>query len=71
LGREALARRHDRSEAMPWWESLIHTVRYHTAPELARRLRRAAMTPPGFCGEFDESDFDLDSKRLIVLARKA
>jgi SAM-dependent methyltransferase len=52
------------------WESLTHSVRYYTAPELAGMLRRARLTPTAFYGDFDASPFDLDSKRLIVVAQK-
>lgn len=53
------------------WESLTHSVRYYTAPELAGMLRRAGLLPIAFYGDFDGSRFDLYSKRLIVVARKA
>jgi ubiquinone/menaquinone biosynthesis C-methylase UbiE len=52
------------------WESLTHSVRHYTAPELAGMLERAGLDPIAFYGDFDGSEFDLYTKRLIVLARK-
>lgn len=52
------------------WQSLTHSVRHYTAPELANMLRRAGMLPIAFFGDFDGSDFDLTSKRLIVVAQR-
>jgi SAM-dependent methyltransferase len=52
-------------------ESLAHSVRYYTAPELAAMLRAAGLLPAEFYGDFDGSDLTLDSKRMIVVARKA
>jgi D-alanine-D-alanine ligase len=52
------------------WESLTHSVRHYTAPELAGMLRRAGLTPVAYYGDFDGSDFELHSRRLIVVARK-
>ncbi len=52
------------------WESLTHSVRHYTAPELANMIRRAGLVPIGFYGDFDGSDFDLNSKRLIAVAQK-
>jgi SAM-dependent methyltransferase len=52
------------------WESLTHSVRHYTAPELAGMLKRAGLTPVAFHGDFDGSDFDLYTKRLIVVSRK-
>lgn len=52
-------------------ESLTHSVRYYTAPELSDMLRRAGLSPTAIYGDFDGSRFDLYSKRLIVVARKA
>jgi hypothetical protein len=51
-------------------ESLTHSVRYYTAPELAGMLQRAGLAPLAFYGDFDGRAFDLDSQRLIVVARK-
>lgn len=52
------------------WESLTHSVRHYTAPELAGLLRRAGLSPIAFYGDFDGSPFELYSKRLIVVAQK-
>jgi SAM-dependent methyltransferase len=51
-------------------ESLTHFVRFYTAPELVSMLRRAGLVPLTIYGDFDGSALDVDSKRLIVLARK-
>lgn len=52
------------------WQSLTHSVRHYTAPELANMLKRVGLLPVAFYGDFDGSDFDLESKRLIVIAQK-
>jgi SAM-dependent methyltransferase len=52
-------------------ESLTHSVRHYTAPELAAMLQRAGFTPTALYGDFGRGEFDLYSKRLIVIARKA
>jgi ubiquinone/menaquinone biosynthesis C-methylase UbiE len=51
-------------------ESLTHTVRHYTAPELSGMLQRAGFVPSAIYGDFDQSEFDVYSKRLIVVARK-
>jgi SAM-dependent methyltransferase len=51
-------------------ETLMHTVRYYTAPELKGMLRAAGLTPTAVYGDFDGSEFSLNSKRLIIVARK-
>jgi len=51
-------------------ENLTHSVRHYTAPELAGMLRRAGLTPIATYGDFDGSRFDLNSKRMIMVARK-
>ncbi len=51
-------------------ESLTHSVRHYTVPELLGMLRLAGLSPTAICGDFDGSPFDLHSKRLIVVARK-
>lgn len=51
-------------------ESLTHSVRHYTAPELSAMLRAAGFRPTAIYGDFDGSEFELDSKRLIVVARK-
>lgn len=52
------------------WESLIHSVRYYTAPELVGMVERAGLSPLAIYGDFDGEEFDLYSKRLIVVAQK-
>lgn len=54
----------------PRWESLTHSVRHYTAPELAGMLERAGLTPVQYYGDFDGQEFGLYSKRLIIIARK-
>ncbi len=51
-------------------ETLSHSVRYYMAPELEGMLQRAGMVPTARYGDFDDRSFDLDSRRLIVVARK-
>jgi SAM-dependent methyltransferase len=51
-------------------ESLTHSVRHYTVPELTGMLQRAGMLPMAIYGDFDGSKLDLDSKRLIVVAQK-
>ncbi|MGD8623666.1 MAG: methyltransferase domain-containing protein [Anaerolineae bacterium] len=51
-------------------ESLTHSVRHYTVPELEGMLWRAGLVSRAVYGDFDGSDFDLDSKRLIVVAEK-
>lgn len=51
-------------------ESLTHSVRHYTAPELTAMLRAAGLTPTAIYGDFEGGAFDLYSKRLIVVAKK-
>jgi len=51
-------------------ESLVHAVRYYTAPELKGMIRRAGLAVTGVYGDFDGRPLTLDSKRIIVLATK-
>ncbi|MBN1658914.1 MAG: class I SAM-dependent methyltransferase [Anaerolineae bacterium] len=51
-------------------ESLAHSVRYYTVPELKGMLRRAGLEPVGVYGDFDGGPFTLDSKRMIIVAQK-
>ena len=51
-------------------ESLTHSVRHYTAPELSAMLRSAGFSPTTIYGSFDASEFEMYSKRLIVVARK-
>jgi SAM-dependent methyltransferase len=50
--------------------SLSHSVRSYTAPELLGMLHAAGLVATNVCGDFDGSEFSLDSKRLIVVAQK-
>jgi len=63
-------------ETMRWLEGdeerqRSFSVRCYTATELARMLRRAGLEPVAFYGDFDQSEFTKDSRRLIVLAEKS
>ncbi|HSJ54284.1 MAG TPA: class I SAM-dependent methyltransferase [Anaerolineae bacterium] len=51
-------------------DSITHSVRHYTAPEVAGMLRRAGMEPVALYGDMDGSAFAAGSKRLIVVARK-
>ena len=51
-------------------ESLTHSVRHYTAPELRSMVQSAGLLPTATYGDFDGSDLDLDSKRLIIVAEK-
>lgn len=51
-------------------ESLTHSVRHYTVPELAGMLQAAGLSTLAIYGDFDGAEFNLFSKRLIVLARK-
>jgi ubiquinone/menaquinone biosynthesis C-methylase UbiE len=51
-------------------ESLTHSVRHYTAPELRSMLQRAGLVPTATFGGFDGSELDLDSRRLIIVAYK-
>jgi ubiquinone/menaquinone biosynthesis C-methylase UbiE len=51
-------------------ESLTHTVRHYTVPELSGMLRRAGFVLSAIYGDFDQSEFDERSKRLIVVAQR-
>jgi SAM-dependent methyltransferase len=52
------------------WKSLTHSVRHYTAPELKGMLERAGLSPIAIHGDFDGSEFELYSKRLIIVAQK-
>lgn len=52
------------------WESLTHSVRHYTAPELTGMLQRAGLEPVAHYGDFEGEEFDLYSSRLIVIAEK-
>jgi SAM-dependent methyltransferase len=51
-------------------ESLSYSVRYYTAPEVQGMLQLAGLMPVAVHGNFDGSEFGLNSQRLIVVARK-
>lgn len=51
-------------------QTLSHSVRHYTAPELNGMLKRAGMVPTALYGDFDGRPLDLDSRRLIVVATK-
>jgi ubiquinone/menaquinone biosynthesis C-methylase UbiE len=51
-------------------ESLTHSVRHYTAPELSAMLRSAGFNPTAIYGDLNASEFEIFSKRLIVVARK-
>lgn len=52
------------------WESLTHSVRHYTAPELSGMLQRAGLDPVAYYGDFEGEEFDFHSSRLIVIAEK-
>jgi len=51
-------------------ESITHSVRHYTAPEMTAMLRRTGLEPVALFGDVDGSAFAAGSKRLIVVARK-
>ncbi len=51
-------------------ESLTHSVRHYTAPELQTMMARAGLSPVSFFGDFEGGAFDLQSQRLIAIAQK-
>jgi SAM-dependent methyltransferase len=51
-------------------ESITHSVRHYTAPEMKAMLRRAGLEPVALYGDMAGSTFAAGSKRLIVVARK-
>ena len=51
-------------------ESLTHSVRYYTVPELKGMLRAAGLAIAALYGNFDGSEFGLHSRRMIVVASK-
>ena len=52
------------------WRSLTHSVRHYTVPELKGMLERAGLSPIAVYGDFDGSEFELYSKRLIMVSQK-
>jgi SAM-dependent methyltransferase len=51
-------------------ESITHSVRHYTAPEVTAKLRHAGLEPEALYGDMDGSAFAAGSRRLIVVARK-
>lgn len=51
-------------------ESITHSVRSYTAPEISAMLWRAGLEPLALYGDVDGSSYTAESKRLIVVARK-
>jgi len=49
---------------------LVHSMRVYTCPELCGMLTRAGLEPDGVWGGVDGSEYGLDTRRLIVRARK-
>jgi hypothetical protein len=47
-----------------------HRFRFYTLTELARMLREVGLEVQRTWGGFDGSPYDLESRRLIVVARK-
>lgn len=52
------------------WQSLTQSVRHYTVPELKGMLERAGLSPVAIYGDFDGSEFELYSKRMIIVAQK-
>lgn len=52
-------------------QSLSHSVRHYTAPELLAMLHAAGFSSMDIYGDFDGSEFDIYTRRLIVLAHKS
>jgi len=52
------------------WET-HHSLRVYTLTELAQMLKEVGLSVEAVYGGFDESAYDLDSRRLIILARKS
>jgi hypothetical protein len=53
-----------------WAESLTYSARRDTTPELTGMLRQVGLSLTAIHSGFDGSEFDIHSKRLIVVARK-
>lgn len=51
-------------------ESVTHSVRHYTVPELAAMMHRAGFQVEAVYGDFDRRPFELYSKRMIFVARK-
>jgi len=51
-------------------QSISHSVRYYTAPEIEAMLWAAGLVPQAIYGDFDQTEFDIFSPRMIVVAQK-
>ena len=51
-------------------QSISHSVRHYTAPEIEAMLRTVGLTPQAVYGDFDQTEFDIFSPRMIVIAQK-
>lgn len=51
-------------------QELAHSLRVYTCPELSSLLERAGLSPERVWGDFDGSEYGMDSPRMIVGARK-
>jgi SAM-dependent methyltransferase len=49
---------------------LSHSIRIYTLPELTAMLSRAGMKVEGVWGGYDGSEYNFDSRRMIVAARR-
>lgn len=52
-------------------QQLGHSVRLYTFPELSALLERAGLVPHRVWGDFDGSEYGMDTPRMVVRARKA
>lgn len=52
-------------------QQLGHSVRLYTFPELSKLLEGAGLVPDQVWGDFDGSEYVMDSPRMIVRARRA
>lgn len=51
-------------------ESLTHSVRHYTVPELSAMLETAGLVLRAVYGDFDGSEFDIYTARMITVAQK-
>jgi SAM-dependent methyltransferase len=51
-------------------ESIRHSIRQYTAPEISAMLRQAGLEPLEYYGDFDGTPFHLRSKRMIIISHK-
>lgn len=62
-------------EAMSWTEngitdSTAYSIRLYSATEMTDMFRRAGLKLVRACGWFDGTEYDIDSRRMILLARR-